>query len=280
MAGAAPAYAGADLRLIEPEARSGDAVHFLLQDVDEDETYVIEVGDRKVAEGRGSEAEEVSGQFAMPELGGAHRKVTVEAEIAEPGERRKTVKRKIQYLGAAAPIAEAPAPPPAPAPAAVPQPAPALEPAHLLPPGEVPGAELPSGQPSQARSTPRSRRPSREAREQQTTARQTARRRSANGGHRSRTRRPASKRPRTKRPAPRTAPLFDGVPESGFRSGGGPTGGIGFSGLSAIVPPTAALTAAPGSGDGGALGAAVLVPALLGLAALLLAGTALVRARR
>jgi hypothetical protein len=51
--------------------------------------------------------------------------------------------------------------------------------------------------------------------------------------------------------------------------------------LNAITPPAAVLTSAashPGEGEG--LTAAVLVPALLGLIALLLAGTALLRKRR
>jgi hypothetical protein len=49
-------------------------------------------------------------------------------------------------------------------------------------------------------------------------------------------------------------------------------------GLNAIAPPSAALTAAPGAAGGGPA-AAVLVPALLGLVALLVAGTALARKR-
>ena len=77
-------------------------VHFSISDIDEDETYVLEIGDRRLAEGSGTDAEEVSGQFTMPDLGGGERTVTVEAEIGERGD-MTTVKRKLRYLGAPAP---------------------------------------------------------------------------------------------------------------------------------------------------------------------------------
>ena len=84
---------------LTPEAAAGDVVHFSVSDIDEDETYVLEIGDRRLAEGSGTDAEEVSGQFTMPDLGGGERKVTVEAEIGERGRDTTTVKRKLRYLG-------------------------------------------------------------------------------------------------------------------------------------------------------------------------------------
>jgi hypothetical protein len=59
-----------------------------------------------------------------------------------------------------------------------------------------------------------------------------------------------------------------------------PSGGPAFLGLNAIAPPTAALTVGPGPADAGGPTAAVLVPVILGLMALLLAATVLVRRRR
>ena len=95
-------------------------VHFSISDIDEDETYVLEIGDRRLAEGSGTDAEEVSGQFTMPDLGGGERTVTVEAEIGERGD-MTTVKRTLRYLGALAPAPAIAGPsptPPAPVPAA------------------------------------------------------------------------------------------------------------------------------------------------------------------
>ena len=63
-------------------------VHFSISDIDEDETYVLEIGAHRLAEGSGTDAEEVSGQLAMPDFGGGERKVTVEAEIGERATRR------------------------------------------------------------------------------------------------------------------------------------------------------------------------------------------------
>ena len=79
---------------------------------------------------------------------------------------------------------------------------------------------------------------------------------------------------RTKRRAARTAPLFDGIRESGS----GPRSaaqadGPGFLSMNAIAPPTSVLSAARADG----LNAAVIVPALLALVALAIAGTALLR---
>jgi len=266
------------MHLGESEARAGQVVHFSISDVDEEEAYVIQIGDRTLAAGNGTESEQVSGEFTMPDLGGGERKVKVEAEIRD-GDDRKTVKRKLRYLGGPAPaltVADTPpAAPPAPAPAALPPAAPAPAPAQPLTAAGVPAPERPAirprsrrGPPRQARKKPRSKR-----------------RRSRSQAHRpkGRGRDSAVKRAkpnRAKRDRARTAPLFDGIPEPGSGgSGGSPDAGSGLNDRNTIAPAAAALTGAGADIGGGGLSAAVLVPALLGLAALALTGTALLRRR-
>ena len=146
--------------------RAGEVVHFSISDIDEDETYVLEIGDRRLAEGSGTDAEEVSGQFTMPDLGGGERTVTVEAEIGERGD-TTTVKRKLRYLGALAP-------------------APAIAGPSPAPPAPVPAAPTPTAvtpEPTQASTAPdppasratadrtRSKRARRQARKRRTTER-------------------------------------------------------------------------------------------------------------
>ena len=150
LVGAAPAHAGPGLHLGESEARAGQVVHFSISDVDEEEAYVIQIGDRTVAGGNGTQSEQVSGQFTMPDLGGGERKVTLEAEIRDEDD-RKTVKRKLRYLGGPAPaltVADTPpVTPPAPAPAALPPAAPAPAPAQPLTVAGVPASEPPAIRP-------------------------------------------------------------------------------------------------------------------------------------
>ena len=62
---------------------------------------------------------------------------------------------------------------------------------------------------------------------------------------------------------------------------GAGSSGSGYSALSAIVPYSVASVAnQAGLGKGGGIDAAVMVPALVGLAALMLATTAVLRRRR
>lgn len=265
-----PAYAGPGLRLT-PEAAAGDVVHFSVSDIDEDETYVLEIGDRRLAEGSGTDAEEVSGQFTMPDLGGGERKVTVEAEIGERGD-TTTVKRKLRYLGAPTPAPAIAVPPPAP-PAPVPA---ALTPAAVAPaPMQTSTAPDAPAPPATVDRT-RPKRTPRQARKGRTTERRrVASRRKASAVKRAR--KTKSKR---KRELARTAPLFDGVPESssGSAAPGRPTES---SGLNAIAPPAAALArAATDTGADAGPAAAVIVPALLGIAGIALVGTAALRSRR
>ena len=264
LASVAAAHADPGLRLTESTATPGDTVHFTISDAEDVKSYSIEIAGRPVTQGGNRGREKISGTFTMPDLGGPTRAVAVDATLTEPDETFK-VSRSLQYVGAvqpatAAPVAAAPEPAqavvqPAPAPTStsVPDAPPAYEPPH---------SERPSKPAVSGRRAPKRRVHVRQA-GTPTTVEHTRRR-------------AARKRPR-KRRAPRTAPLFDGIPESS----GGRAGAGGPPSLNSIVPPTAFLTAAPagGSEDGG-LTAAVLVPAVLGFVALLLAATALLRNRR
>jgi hypothetical protein len=263
---------------MSPEARAGEVVHFSISDIDEDETYVLEVGDRRLAEGSGNDAEEVSGQFTMPDLGGGERKVTVEAEIGERDD-ATTIKRKLRYLGDPAPapaIAGPPHAPTAPVPAALTPTAGPPAPLQALTAPNLPASPAPAGR-------TRSKRAPRQARKRRTTerrlspARRVERRRHGSAVKRAKGKKAKEK---AKRERPRTAPLFDGVPESSG-SAAAPGRSPGSLGLNAIAPPTAALTGAVAdTGAHAGPAAAVLAPALLGLAALALGGTALLRSRR
>ena len=253
-------------------------VHFSISDIDEDETYVLEIGGRRLAEGSGNDAEEVAGQFTMPDLGGGERKVTVEAEIGDRDDRddTKTVKRKLRYLGAPAPAPAIAAPPPvqaAPIPAAPPPAAVTPAPTQALTAPEAPASRATADR-------TRSKRAPRRARKRRTTERRPVEsRRDASPVKRAKTKSgKVNAKPKRKRDRARTAPLFDGVPESS-RSSAAPGRSNGSSGLNAVAPPTA-LTRAATDGAYAGPAAAVLVPALLGLAALALVGTALLRSRR
>ena len=279
LVGAAPAHAGPGLHLDESEARAGQVVHFSISDIDEEEAYLIQIGDRTLAAGSGTKSEQVSGQFTMPDLGGGDRKVTVEAEIRD-GDDKKTPKRKLRYIGGppapALTVADTPpATPPAPAPAALPPAAPAPAPAQPLTAAGVPASERHAIRPRSRRAPPRHAR--KKSRSERRRSRSQADRPKRHGRDSAVKR---AKRNKAKRNRDRTAPLFDGVPEPGSGgSGGSSDTGSGLNDGNTIAPPAAALTGA-GADIGGGLSAAVLVPALLGLAALALTGTVLLRRRR
>jgi hypothetical protein len=280
------AHARPHFQVTESEARAGDLVHFVISGAAGRVEYELEIGDREVLEGTGA-GNVVSGEFTMPDIGPSERKVAVEAQIEE-SDRTSTGKRKLRYLGAAqVPAAAAPAPPVA-APADLTPPTPPPGPAPLaqvipLPAGPAPDPGTTAGKRQAKHPARRARRQRPEAR-QRSTARSDRKRASVKRvksvtGVKSLKR---VKTKRAKRNAPRTAPLFDGVPESHYTPGSG-SRGTGFLTPNAIVPPTAALAASsissPRNGGDG-LTAAVLAPALLALAALLVAGTALARKRR
>ncbi len=271
---AAAAHARPSFELEEPAGRAGDVVHFSISGAEGPVTYELEIGDEDVVEGAGGGGA-VSGAFSVPDLGDAARTVTVEAEIRESGKRKK-VKRRLEYLGPALPVTVPLGPAvPSPAPVVVPETAPSPEPTYS--PKAADGTS-----PAPAVTPLSSHRP-RQSRERSAieplrhVGRSGDRRRRA---HRSRGRRKrdgATKRSRSKRLIPRTAPLFDGIPEPGWRS----RSGDGDAFVGPIAPRAAVLAAAATRpGDGAGANAAVVVPALLGLGALTLLGAAVLRRRR
>jgi hypothetical protein len=275
---ASAAHAHPNFELTEGAARAGDVVGFSISGIDGSATYELEIDDTQVLQGAGDGV--VSGTFAVPDLGGAIRTVTVEAEI-RGSDKRKKVKRKLDYLGPALPVVGLPAPVlPASVPAAVaPQANPSPEPTHS--PSTV----------SETRSAPAvtapSRRPPRQSRKRRAVeptlqvARRGERRRRAHRPHKRRHRDGGAKNTRPERIAPGTVRYF-GVfpgPEPSARPGGG--GGEHRSPIRKANTRPAAGLAAPDArpSDHGPL-AAVVVPGLLALAGFALAGTAVLRRRR
>jgi hypothetical protein len=270
---AAPACADPTFLLAQSEARAGDTVQFSIAGANKHVTYDIEVGGKEVLEGSGSPGRMILGQFTMPDLGASSRTVTVQAEIDE---RRGTTvaRRNLQYLlpAPSQPMVSAPlATEPLAAPVVVQQGAPPPpEPPHTIPPATAPVApasvqKRPTRAPRHARGEPRATGRNRGPKRHIVVERRSARHGAKHGA-----------KHRTKRRAARTAPLFDGIPESGSGPGSAAQAdGPGFLSLNAIAPSTSVLTAAKADG----LTAAVMVPALLGLAALALTGTALLRKR-
>ena len=276
MLSAAPACAADPTFLLaQSEARAGDTVQFSITGAKKRVAYEIEVGGKEVLEGSGSANGVILGQFTMPDLGASSKTVTVEAEIDE--QRGTTVaRRKLQYLLLTAPEPLVSAPPPATTPGAAPvlpvvlqQAAPVPPaPAHTISPAPAaaPVAPAPVGKhssraPRQARGEPRVTSRNRGPKRHVAVKKRRAKHRVKHS---------------TKRRAARTAPLFDGIREAGS----GPESAAqadapGFLSMNAIAPPTSVLSAARGDG----LNAAVMVPALLSLVALAIAGTALLRKR-
>src|SRR5207302_6622341 len=121
---AAAAHARPSFELADSAARAGDVVHFSISGVDVSATYEVAVDAQQVLEDVSGSP--VSGTFTVPDLGDAFRTVSVEAEIRGP-DKRKKIKRKLEYLGSALPVTGPPAPaipPPAPPPSAPPPSAP------------------------------------------------------------------------------------------------------------------------------------------------------------
>jgi hypothetical protein len=269
--GSGVAHARPQLAVTEAEARAGDPVHFSVSGTEGLVEYELEIGDREVIEGA-AVGNPILGQFAMPDLGADARVVKLEAHIELLGKTTK-VKHKIRYAGAAAAASGPPAAPTA----AVPDP---VAPAAVAP-VQPPAVQAPlapaetSPPPPESAAIHVAGQVPRKAGVQRTSRRQPA-------GRAVERKRPVAsevKRSRAKRRNhPRTAPLFDGIPESSGGSAAG-GGGDGFHALNAILPPAPSIST-PGAGGDSALSAAVLVPGLLAVAALMLAGTALARRRR
>ena len=289
------AHAHPDFALVEAEARAGDTVHFSITGANGTVTYDLEIGHHDVVEDAVGAGKVVVGQFTLPHLGDSSKTVTVEAEMRD-SRHKKTVKRKLRYLG---PALAATRPPPDPGPQPAAEPPAAAAPAAAPPPAQdrgpvvqspssAPPALAPSG-PSHAdqratKPASRTRRVRRRARRGRKQAKSQTQRYTTNSVGRSRpkSRRgsPAKKR-RAQQPGPRTAPLFDGVPER--RTGkDAAEKASGYATLNSIAPTAAVLAprAELPAGEGGGISAAVLVPGLMGLAALALTGTVLHRRRR
>jgi len=267
---AAAAHADPSFVLAESQARAGDVVHFSITGADDRVTYEVEVADREVLEGEAdADGGVISGQFTVPHLGGTARSVEVEAEIREPDD-RTTVTRKLQYLGPALPPPAPAGPQPAAAPVVPQQTAVAPAPAHIPAATETTASPAPAVKHRSKRVQRRHRRRARRTDERQGESRRSSNKRAKRGSH--------AKPTRTKRHTPRTAPLFDGVPEPD--TGGYSAGPDEGSSAREAGPPAAVLTTPVASRDGGEPAAAILVPGLLGLAGFILAAATLLRRRR
>ncbi len=272
------AHADPTFVLVESQAHAGQAVHFTISGAEDEVTYELEVAGRDVLEGEADgDAGVIAGQFTMPDLGGSVKSVQVEAEIRDDGDDETTVKRKLQYLGPAPAVSAAPtttAPAQLAAPGATPESAPAQSPAATTTTPSKPAAAVER----------RSKRKRRQARERRAVKRRddTSKQRRSRSNRQSRRDKRASRAKPKRRTgdAPRTAPLFDGVPES--QTGGYSAADDARSqGKQLSVKPPAAVLATPVAAEGsGQHATAILVPGLLALAAFILLGATLLRKRR
>jgi hypothetical protein len=261
----ATAHAKPSFWLAESSACAGDLVHFTISGVDGNVAYALEVDNIQVLKGASDGA--VSGTFTVPDRGDAVRGVAVEAEIRKPG-RRKTVESELDCLGSALPVTAPPVPSTSPPGAVAPQAAPSPE--------AIRSPDAIEGPPSAPAVTPQSNRRRRGSHKRQViepppnVARSRERRRRARPDRDRRKHHAGTRNRRSKRAARGTAPLFDGIPQPGR----------GQHPATEPTTPRPAVLVATGARPGGGVYAAIVVPVLLGLAALALAGTAVLRRRR
>jgi hypothetical protein len=276
---ATTAHARPSLGIGEAGARAGDVVHFSVYGLDHDTSYEVEVDDEWVTDGWG-DGDVITGTFTMPDLGAGSWTVTVRVKLRG----RRNVSGELQYLGRALPVKTPVVQTPAPGPAA-PQPtvaAQAPSPAAISSPKAVEGpAALPQSSAPPHRSLVRSITRHRKAHRR--TAQRKAHRKAQRRAGRTHDRRRAAHRKHTHSArwfARAWLRAFRVVPYPAHRPAAGRTedGGRIFS-LNAIAPRTAELAATAVAAGGGGVDAALTVPALLGLAALALAGTAAGRRR-
>ena len=258
------AHADPGFTIAESQVRAGDTVHFSITGAEGDLTYEIEVGNRDVLKGSG-DGGTASGQFTLPDFGEAAKKLKVEADIRDSDDKTE-VKRKLQYLGAALPP---------PAPAAAPEIAPPVPQASPAVPTTAP-APAASAAPVAAAPVAKHRSKS-TARKRVRKHRKVKRHRRV--VHRTREReREVPVKKRVRRPAPRTAPLFDGVPEPGSENY---TPDDQQTSQPKKKPAHTSLFGSEVASRGSAEPtAAILVPGLVGLAGFLLAAVTVVRQRR
>jgi hypothetical protein len=269
---AAVAHARPSFTLTETSAHAGGVVHFSITGLSGNVAFEFEVGDEQVVDGTANG--DVSGAFTVPDLGDEEKTVTVEAEIKAAG--KKKFKRKLEYLGPSQPVEDPPRESPAPvqapaltppdvAPQAAPSPGPSSGSIHL--PGATGGTSPPLAVAPRSGGRPhKSGRRHEHAQEVARSDRRRSKGRSDRGHHTGGTR-----GRRSRHLLPRTAPLFDGVPEPGY---GDDQGGDSKSPHKDLT----ATSAHPGDGFG--LNAAILVPALLIVTGLVLVVAALLRRRR
>jgi hypothetical protein len=276
---ATTAHARPSLAIGEAGARAGDVVHFSISGLDGDASYEVEVDDEWVTDGWGDGV--ISDTFTMPDLGAGSRTVTVDVKLRG----RRKLSGELAYLGRSLPVVKTPVVK-TPAPAA-PEPtvaAPAAPAPAISSPKAVEGPSAPSAVTSQPTSVPHRSYLQLLASHRQAardrTHREAARTNKARKSHRKRTHRTRHSArwfARAWLRAFRAAPYPDHQHRSG--ANGAEDGGRIFS-LNAIAPHTAALAATAVRAGSGGVNAAIVVPALFALAALLLAGTAAARRRR
>ncbi len=270
MLSGAVAHARPSFELTDSTARAGDAVHFSISGVEGwGVAYHLEVGGEDALDGRDRNA--VAGTFTMPDLGDGERSVVVDVQLWWADNQRKE-KRRLEYLGPALPVADVPAPIST-VTSGEPQAAPPPE-------ASSPAQALHGSAPAPTAGSPSHRRP-RQSRKRQATGPRHAerageRRRAAPRGRNRAKRDGTARKRRAKRLGRGYKGFFHGYAEP--RTKGRPSGD-GLLALNAMSPYTAAF-AVTGARAGDGVNAAVAVPALLGLAGLTLAGTAMVRRRR
>jgi hypothetical protein len=274
LSSAGVAQADPRFTLTESQARAGEAVHFSIAGADGSFKYGLEVGD--VAVLNGSAAKLVSGQFTMPDLGAAGKTVTVEARIQEP-EDTTTATRILAYLPPAPPPAAPVQAPPASPPAAVAPAQPASQPTHSLPAQQQTEKRDPEPPRQHQRQSAAQGNPDRGPSSMGGKKEENGKKDKKDKGKKDKDKQKKDKKKKDKNKKDKDKKKKD---KDNAGGGGAGKGGGGFGALNAIFPPSAASIAPPGAGPNGGPNPAILLPALVGLAALMLAGATLGRRRR
>ena len=268
---AGSAHARPTFELVDQSARAGDVVHFRISGVDGwGVAYHLEIDGDDLLDGRSKTP--LTGTFTMPDRGEDARSTVVVAALWWSNTNGR-VTRNLQYLGPAL-HADPPASSPEPtAPAAVPQAAPSPQPGYSPQPAAgSPLSKAVSRKPHHGRR----HKPKRHATETQGSGRSHGERhRRQHGALDRRNRRAAAKQRRSKHRARRATRFFNGYAEPG---GQVQPGDRNESVAPKPAPRTVVLARRRSLDDG--VDASVMVPAVMTLAALTLAGTALLRRRR
>jgi len=265
-ASVAAADARPGFELAERSARAGDVVHFSISGAD-GAPYELYLDGTQIASGIASSG---GGAFTLPDLGSDGWTVTVGAEIRRSG-RHNWLESELDYLGRALPP---PAPPPAETAApegATSSPGPVSAP--KLVDGTSPGGPAKTVQPQRRHPWPKGRK-GRAVDTQSTSPRRSGHRRRAARAHARRKHRAGDGKSRSKRSRRRHLRPLPGTYEPGHVPPGATEQAPRDPGT-----PKSGVPLATAAHAGGTSTASVVVPALLGLAALTLAGMALLRRR-